>query len=422
MMTATKNLWDATCAERIETQPYTGETSVDLAIVGGGFTGCSAALSAALQGASVTLLEAETIGHGGSGRNVGLVNAGLWLPPDQVIEQMGQTAGERLNSALAAGPDRVFELIKHFDMQCEPVRAGTLHCAHSRAGLADLRERHRQQQDRKAPVDLLDIKSAAQAIGSERFHGALKDHRAGTVQPLAYAKGLARAAQTAGAKLHENSPVTSISHEDVWQLETASGTIRAKSLLVATNAYHRDFRGLETAPMVPVHYFQLATQPLPDKIRADILPNNEGCWDTGLIMTSFRKDQAGRFILGAMGLPDRLGIHASWAPRALARLFPQLAGHSFEHFWSGRIGMTQDHIPKIQRIGPNALAVFGYSGRGISPGTIFGESCANALLLQNEQELPVAPIGHYAEPLTWAKGQFYETGARLMHILGHRVL
>ena len=420
MKKANKNLWAATCAERIETQPHTGDTSVDLAIIGGGFTGCSAALSAARQGASVIVLEARTIGHGGSGRNVGLVNAGLWLPPDQVIAQMGQEAGERLNTALAAGPGRVFDLIDRFDIQCEPVRNGTLHCAHSAPGLADLQNQYSQQQARQAPVQILDIKSAAQAIGSNKFHGALKDHRAGTVQPLGYAMGLARAAQQAGARLHEHSPADAIFHDGDWRIETPLGKVTARNLLIATNAYHQDFNGLKTDPIVPVHFFQLATRPLPEPLGAEILPNNEGCWDTGLIMTSFRKDQAGRFILGAMGQPDRLGIHRAWAQRALARLFPQLAGQSFAHFWSGRIGMTQDHVPKIRRIGPNALAVFGYSGRGISPGTVFGESCARALLTQNEAALPIAPINAYSERLTGAKGQFYETGARIIHFLGHR--
>lgn len=416
-----KNLWADTCAEHFSAARLDGEHSADLVIIGGGFTGCAAALQAAGQGARVILLEAETIGHGGSGRNVGLVNAGLWLPPNQVEAQLGPDAGRSLNEILAKGPGRVFDLIRQHDIQCEPVHNGTLHCAHSPAGMRDLRCRFDQQVARQAPVQLLQMKDAAEAIGSKRFYGALRDQRAGTLQPLAYAKGLARAATQAGATLYEHSPVLKVTRGTDWQVTTESGKVRAKSLLMATNAYHRDFNGLQAKPLTPVHYFQLATAALPDDLLGNILPNNEGCWDTGLVMTSFRKDQAGRFILGAMGLPDRLGIHESWAQRALARLFPQLAGQAFTHFWSGRIGMTADHTPRILRLGDNGFAVFGYSGRGIAPGTVFGTACAQALLTGSDAALPIPPINHHSESLTQAKGLYYETGARLVHAVGHRI-
>lgn len=415
-----KNLWSDTCAEDFHAAPLNGEISADLVIIGGGFTGCSAALQAAGQGAKVVLLEAETIGYGGSGRNVGLANAGLWLPPDQVIAQMGAEAGNRLNAVLADGPERVYRLIEQYDIQCEPVRNGTLHCAHSAAGMTDLQDRYQQQVARNAPVHLLSMKDASQATGSHRFYGALRDQRAGTVQPLSYAKGLARAAAENGAMIHENSAVTQITRAADWVVKTANGTVTAGALLLATNAYHKAFKGLRTTPVAPVHFFQLATEPLPDHLLADILPNNEGCWDTGLVMTSFRKDQSGRFILGAMGLPDALGIHRNWADRALTHLFPQLAGQPFEHFWSGRIGMTADHIPKIQHLGPRAFGVFGYSGRGISPGTVFGGACAAALLSDDASGLPITPVTAHREHLTTTKGIYYETGARLIHLVSKR--
>lgn len=416
-----RNLWADTCAETFAAAPLKGDLTADLVIIGGGYTGCSAALEAAEQGASVILLEAQTIGYGGSGRNVGLANAGLWLPPDQVIAQMGRTAGDRLNATLAVGPERVYNLVAQHEIQCEPVRNGTLHCAHAPSGMKDLKTRFDQQVSRQAPVNLLDANEAKIATGSARVSGALWDKRAGTVQPLAYAKGLARAAKEAGAILHEHAPVTRVSRQKDWVVETETGTVRAKKLLMATNAYHHDFNGLQNTPTAPVHFFQLATAPLSDHLHDLILPGNQGCWDTGLVMTSFRKDRAGRFILGAMGRPDRLGIHESWARRALARLFPHLAGQVFEYFWSGRIGMTSDHIPKIQRLGDNGYAVFGYSGRGISPGTVFGAACVQALLSGSESGLPLEPVETHVEQFTNAKGIYFETGARVVHALGHRI-
>ena len=375
------NLWQASCAETLDAPALGGTVAADLVVVGAGFTGCSAALVAAEAGARVVVIEAETVGHGGSGRNVGLVNAGLWMPPDAVCDTLGDAAGARLNTALAGAPDMVFDRIAAHDIACEPVRGGTLHCAHSPAGFAELRERHRQQAARGAPVRLLDADAARARSGVAGIHGALHDARAGTIQPLAYAKGLARAARDAGARLFERSPVTAITRAGGdWRVQTAAGAATAPRLLMATNAYHQPCDGARMPALTPVHFFQLATAPLGHNRGARILAGGEGCWDTGKVMTAFRKDASGRLIFGAMGRPDALGLHRSWARRAFARRFPAVADQPFEHFWAGRIAMTGDHLPRIMRMGPGGYAVFGYSGRGIGPGTLFGDAVARALL------------------------------------------
>lgn len=421
-MKADRNLWQDSAKEDFQADAFSGETSVDLCILGGGFTGCAAALTAAREGASVLVLEAETIGHGGSGRNVGLVNAGLWLPPRSVCDALGQEQGARLNTALAAAPGRVFDLIETHDIACEPVRSGTLHCAHSPSGFKDLQGRFEQQKALGAPVTLLDAAQARQRTGSDRVHGALHDARAGTIQPLAYARGLARAAQQFGARIHEHSPAVSIAREArSWRIKTAQGTVMADKILIATNAYHQTVKGADVPQTTPVHYFQLATAPLGHNVAAQILPGGEGCWDTGTVMTSFRKDAAGRLILGAMGNPDVLGLHESWARRAMARLFPQAGDAAFVHFWSGRISMTSDHIPKVMRLEDQGFAIFGYSGRGIGPGTVIGSAAAMALLSGDEAHLPLDAVDGYAEAFTGAKAQFYELAARLVHAGGARL-
>lgn len=415
-MKADRNLWQDSAKEAFEADVFTGETSVDLCILGGGFTGCSAALTAAQAGVSVVLLEAETIGHGGSGRNVGLVNAGLWLPPQDVCAALGQAQGTGLNTALAAAPQRVFDLIDAHDIACEPVRHGTLHCAHSPKGFKDLEMRFAQQKALGAPVTLLDAAAARLRTGSDKVHGALHDARAGTIQPLAYVRGLARAAAQQGTQIYERSPVTTVARQGAeWMISTPQGVVKAKKLLIATNAYHQPVKGADVPATTPVHYFQLATAPLGHNIATQVLPGGEGCWDTGTVMTSFRKDQAGRVILGAMGNPDALGLHEAWARRALQRLFPQVGDVPFDHFWSGRIAMTSDHIPKVMRLGDAGYAVFGYSGRGIGPGTVIGAAAAQALLSGDEANLPLEAVDDYAEAFTGAKGQFYELAARLVH-------
>ncbi len=367
----------------------------------------------------MTLLEAAHVGHGGSGRNVGLVNAGLWLPPEAVTARLGREAGERLNAALAAGPDLVFELIARHAIACEPVRAGTLHLAHAPKGLAELRTRAAQLAARGAPVTLLDAAETARRTGTARFCGALRDARAGTIQPLAYARGLARAARSAGARLHEDSPVIEARHAGgQWILRTGGGTLRARRLIVATNAYHRPMEHV-ALPRVPVvQFFQIATEPLGDNLAGDILGQGEGCWDTGLIMTSLRRDRAGRIILGGMGGEGR--IHADWARRRLGQLFPRLREAAVEHCWSGRIAMTGDHLPRILGIGPQAYAIYGYSGRGIAPGTVFGRAAAEALLGEEESGLPVPVIARHHESLPALKSLFYEAGARAVHLAAAR--
>lgn len=414
-----ESLWQASSEERFAAPSLQGERNADLVIVGGGYTGLSAALTAAEQGADVVLLEAAQVGHGGSGRNVGLVNAGLWLPPDTVAQRLGEGPGEALNATLAAAPDRVFDRIARHAIACEPRRQGTLHLAHAPSGLKDLRRRVQQAQSRGAPVALLDADETVQRTGSDRFHGALHDPRAGTIQPLAYARGLARAAVEAGARIHEKSAVIAAeNYSGQWVLRTVGGKLRARRLLMATDAYHTPTDGTRLPELPVVNFFQIATAPLGDNIAGDILTGDEGCWDTGTVMTSLRRDAAGRVILGGMGTGGQ--IHEDWARRKLAHLFPRLADAPLEHVWTGRISMTGDHLPRVLRLGPGALAVFGYSGRGIAPGTVFGEAAALALLSGDETGLPVPAVDSHAEAMAPLRTLGFEMAARMVHLVAAR--
>lgn len=417
------NLWTETCPEQINAEPLASVVRADLVIIGGGFTGCSAALHAAEANLSVRLLEAQEIAYGGSGRNVGLVNAGLWLPPENIKHKLGEAAGKKLNRTLAAAPDLVFSLIQHYGIDCEATRTGTLHCAHAPSALRDLRERYRQLTDMGAPVTLLSADKAADRTGSSRFFGALHDARAGTIQPRAYCLGLARFAQAAGAVLHEESPANAISRDgDAWIVTTPGGQVTAHALLLATNAYHTSIQGLDAPKTLTVSYFQMATQPLSDNIKAAVLPSREGCWDTAKVMSSFRLDAAGRLIIGGMGALDHAGgtVHRSWARRKLVYLFPHLSDQALAHAWFGRISMTADHLPKILRLGPSGYAVFGYSGRGIGPGTVFGRAVTTSIIEANEDVLPVCPIDDYTEPFTTARRLYYELGASAYHLASNR--
>ena len=226
-------------------------------------------------------LEAETIGHGGSGRNVGLVNAGLWLPPDDVEAALGREAGQRLNDALAGGPAYVFDLIARHAIACEATRAGTLHCAHARAGTDELARRFRQLQARGAPVTLLDAAAAGRAPRAACHRCPRRAARpARRHHPTARVRARPRAGGAGRRRaLARQSPATAIAHDGArWTATCAQGSVRARTLLLAVNAYAFPPR----APWHPryrrTHYFQMATSPLSSAVAATILPGHQGAW------------------------------------------------------------------------------------------------------------------------------------------------
>jgi glycine/D-amino acid oxidase-like deaminating enzyme len=391
-------------------------------VIGGGFTGLNAARVAAREGLRVCLIEAETIGHGGSGRNVGLVNAGLWLPPDQIKETLGDTRGERLINDLGVGPDRVFDLIKTYEIQCDARRNGTLHLAHSSQAISDLRAREEQWKNRGVPVTLLDAQTTARHVGSDMYHGALFDARAGVIQPLDYARGLARAAANKGVQIHEKTAAVRIEWDDIWQVTTGDGHVRASKLLIATNAYNKLTSATRVYETSIVSYFQCVSQKIAQRDFDTILSDHHGCWDTALIMSSFRKTRDNRLVFGAMGeTSGTLGryIHDGWAQRAIQRIFPNLR-IELSQSWSGRIAMTKKKIPNIMRLGKDGYAIFGYSGRGIAPGTVLGEQFGKYSATEDESVLCLKITDKYHETFTNLKSRYYESGARVFHVINDR--
>ncbi|MEW9806476.1 NAD(P)/FAD-dependent oxidoreductase [Mesorhizobium sp. ZMM04-5] len=418
-------LWEASAPRAPATRPLEGRANADVVIVGGGYTGLSCALYLAEAGKSVIVLEAHEIGFGGAGRNVGLINAGLWLMPDDVSAAVGPVHGERLLAALGDGPALVMSLISRHAIDCELEDNGTLHCASDAAGLDELKQREAQWLKRGAPVRLLDASETAERIGTSAYRGALLDRRAGTLQPLAYARGLADAAIAAGATIHTASQATSVERRDAgWTIATAGGQVDADWLVVATDAYGTGpWRGTQEA-QVRLPYFNLATQPLDSALLESILPGKEGVWDTKTILSSFRLDRSGRLVFGSVGAlrGGGAGVHKAWARRALARLFPQLGRVDFEYEWYGQIGMTDDAVPRLHSFGPNAIGVFGYNGRGISPGTVFGREMA--LLILGEKtanDLPLPMVGMSPAPMRGIKELYYEAGAQIAHLVGDRL-
>ncbi|MEM9709841.1 MAG: FAD-binding oxidoreductase [Pseudomonadota bacterium] len=410
----TRSLWDRTAAEPDHRAPFESGASLDVAIIGGGFTGLSTALHAAEKGLSAHVIEAQALGFGGSGRNAGLVNAGVWLPPALVRKKLGETFGPRFVERFGAGPEKVFSLIERHQIRCEPTRTGTLHAAHAPSGLLGLKARHKEWVRLGAPVELLSRAEMERATGTSAFFGGLLDRRAGTINPLGYVRGLARAAIGAGAKITTGARATKLARDgEAWIVETDQGQLSAKAVILGTNAYTDGLWPGLSKVFSKIQYFQLSTEPLGSRIDA-ILPGRQGLWDTGRIMFSLRRDVENRLLIGSMGKvmgTAEAGISHRWAQRQLRRLFPGLGPVIFETAWHGEIAMTPDHLPRIYELEKNLFTPIGYNGRGITTGTIFGEAMAGLLTGKDRADLPlpitdIAPV-RAAPALEWAYGQAF---------------
>jgi glycine/D-amino acid oxidase-like deaminating enzyme len=193
-------------------------------------------------------------------------------------------------------------------------------------------------------------------------------------------------------------------------------------LLIAVNAYGTSGPADLRPDHTPLHYFQVATPPLPSHVLTTILPERHGAWDTATVMSSFRLDRDGRLVLGGIGSFDGFGAttHRSWAARKLRALFPQLGTPPFEHAWFGRIAMTSDRLPRIERIGPDAFSIFGYNGRGIAPGTVMGKAFADYVASGDESAFPLAPVDRNRSAFAGTAGLIYEMGATAFHLVNAR--
>lgn len=412
-------LWTQTSPEPpLALAELDGAQSAEVAIIGGGITGLSTALHLAEAGVKVALVEAGDIPSGGSGRNVGLVNAGLWVPPDDIIEALGQEDGERMNTLLGGAPAEVFSLIERHDIDCHATRTGTLHMAHNRGGEQELARRAEQLHRCGAPAELIEDEACRELVGTPRIRRALLDRRAGTINPTAYTRGLARAAVSAGAALFTQSPALAVVRQgEDWQIETARGTLRAPRLVIATNAYTEDHWNEVRHHFFPGHFFQIASPPLQGEAARSILPERQGAWDTRTVLSSMRRDAEGRLILGSLGCGEgKPEVYLRcWADRIQRHYFPQLGRIDWECTWTGRIAFTPDHTLRLFEPAPGILAVTGYNGRGVTTGTIVGKGFAHYLIEGEDALLPL-PI-RPAKPVSAValRQSAYESGFTLYH-------
>lgn len=391
------SLWNATAPELPVLPPLEGAAHADVAVVGAGYTGLSAAIHLAERGARVVVLEAEHPGWGASGRNGGQVIPGLKEDPDAIVRRFGLEIGGRMLAFAGSAPDVVFGLIDRFGIDCDAERAGWLQPAHDDASLAVLERRVAQWGERGAPIELLDGDETARLIGSPSYVRAALDRRGGAVHPLKFALGLARAAQGAGAAIHGQSPVAAIERRGGhFLLTTPEGRLEAGQVLLCTNAYTDRLRNRLRRSVVPVCSVQVASQPLSANVRATILPERQVASDMRRLLVYYRLTKDGRLVMGGRGAYGAGGIERQMDRlQGLAGiLFPQIGSVEWQHHWGGHVAMTADHFPHLHELEPGLLAALGYNGRGVAMASTMGRVLADRSDGKSAAELdfPVSPL------------------------------
>lgn len=388
------SIWAATAPVRVPRPPLKGTAEADVAVIGGGFTGLSAALEAARRGYSVTLLEGASVGWGASGRNNGQVIPILTsAEPDAWVARYGD-AGRRMVDLIGRSAETLFGLVREFGMAAEAEQTGWMQPAHSPGRVKLISKRIEAWQRYGFPMELKDAQETRDLVGSDFWHGAMLNPTGGHINPLAFARGLAKAAEGLGAVIHEDARVTEYTREgNEWRIKTEGGTLRARALILATNAYTGELVP-SLAPrlarsLVPVLSWQMATEPLGDNLRAKIVPGRQAVSDTRGDLRFFRYDARNRMITGGAVMGNR-NIEARVRDKAaknMAEAFPEMGVPEMTHVWSGYVGMNRDRFPRVHRIGPDGYAWMACNGRGVAFGTAMGRELARAVTGEDVETL-----------------------------------
>jgi glycine/D-amino acid oxidase-like deaminating enzyme len=387
-----RSLWAATAITAPETTVAEGDIRADVAIVGGGYVGLRAALALAEAGVDVVVLEAAEIGWGASGRNGGQVIPGLKHDPAELVDLFGRERGERLADFVGSAADAVFDTIDRYGLACDAVRKGWIQPAHDGASLRLIERRCNAWRSRGADVSMLDSGETARLTGSTVYCGGWIDRRAGCIQPLSYARGLAAAAIARSVRIFTRSAVTGaeLNRSDP-RLTTARARIAASKVLLATGAYSGEIGHDLRRTFVAPNSFQIATEPLPDRLRAVILPEGQVASDARRLLLYYRLDAEGRLLIGGRGTfcdPDK-AEGFDHLRKALATVYPQVADQPIAYRWGGRVAITLDHLPHLHRLGPCAAALLGFNGRGVALSSALGIAMADWLRSGDDEAVPL---------------------------------
>ena len=378
--------WDDTAARFAGGAQGPVEGRVDVAVVGGGFTGLSAALALARKGASVAVLEAGRVAGEASGRNGGHVNNGLALDYKGVVARLGAERARTLYHAFDAGVDLVERLAREEQIVCDFTRTGKIKLASKPVHFGSLRASHEVMvRDVDPDLTLVPPERIREEVGSDAFHGGLVYGKSAQMHMGRFATGLAEAAVRQGARIFENAPVTAMRRlpGGGHALETSRGTLQAGQVLLATGTSVKGPFSWLRRRIVPIGSFIIATEPLPRAILDDLLPKRRTATTTMNVGHYFRIAPDDRLIFGgrarfATSSPTSDAKSGRVLEAGMLAAFPQLRGTRIDYCWGGIIDLTADRMPRAGERG-GVFYAMGYSGHGTQMSVLMGHAMAEVM-------------------------------------------
>ena len=372
----------ATAQEMVEYPQLSGEERADVCVIGGGFTGVSAAVNLAEKGFDVVLLEAERLGYGASGRCGGLIGSGQRKDVLEMEELYGRERSRVLWDFAEAAKEEIRSRVAKHAIQCD-LQKGQLVGVHKRSyrgwpeELADaLAERYDYPHCRA-----LNASEAQEMVATPTFLGGLWDAEALVLHPLNYVLGLARAASEAGVRIFENSRVRWYTRKDPAEVKTRQGSVKASFVVLGCNGYLGKLERRVAGKIMPINNFMVATEPLGRKRARELINGRFGVHDTRFVVNYFRLSDDHRLLFGG-GENYRPGFPSdieNFVRPYMLRVFPQLDGTRIDYDWGGTLSVTVNRMPHFGRLRPNVYFAQGYSGHGISTASFAGKVIAEAI-------------------------------------------
>ena len=362
----------------------------DTLIIGAGLTGLSCAYYLSKDNTSCVVIEAGEVGWGASGRNGGQVIPGLKLNPHEIEQLFSDDLAEKINTLAGTSADRTFSLIEELGIECQHRRTGWIQGAHSKESLKVAHDRAQQWSERGAHITLLDKSSIYEEIGGGDYCGGWIDHRGGSVQPYLYTRGLGEKVAKLGVRIYERTKAEDYKRSgSEWVVTSEKGIITCKNIVFATNGYSDTIEPKIKKSVIPMLSLQGATEPLTDVQLEKILPNRRVVSETRRLLNYYHIDSNGRLLFGSTSnfrhvpsLNDNERLK-----REISKKFPQLESVNLDYTWNGRLAITKQHLPKLQRIHKGVYAGYGFNGRGVALSTVMGEQLSLLVRGASESEL-----------------------------------
>jgi gamma-glutamylputrescine oxidase len=409
----------ATIGEPAAYPSLAGDIRADVAVVGAGFTGISAALSLVERGYNVVVLEANQVGWGASGRNGGQLIDGF-VDVAKIEKQLGTSAAEIAWRIGLECRDLVLERIERYGIECD-LKFGFVDLALKQQDLEYFQSEIERKIRRNYPHKMRFVpkEEIRSVIGSDRYIGGLINSGNGHLHPLNLCIGEARAAVQSGASIYEHSPVTRIRHGRSPRVDTARGTVRADKVVLAGNAYLGRLEPTLYGAVIPAGSFMIATEPLGSELASELLPGDMAACDQRVSLDYFRLSADKRLLFGGLcnySGRDPKDITASLRPKML-KVFPQLEGARIDYEWGGYIAISIKRIPQLGRIADNSYYAQGYSGHGLAPSHLAGRLIADAIGGDFEKFDVFERIGHWKLP----GGKWFANPALALGMLYYRM-